>query len=169
MNNILLYIIRKSNMDLFLFLQDARMGEKGPTFDIYKKLKNVQRDLTKLIRVSSASTQKLGKSYANITFSASSLKQNQFSHLSFQTNLQQIDTSTLLTNIEIFQRFLGKVPPNELQIYTWMDASLKELMSLVREVNPESRKKGTYFDFAIGKLQKTRPLTNRILPPPDYY
>ena len=44
---------------------------------------------------------------------------------------------------------LGKVPPNELQIYTWMDASLKELMSLVREVNPESRKKGTYFDFAI--------------------
>ena len=30
-----------------------------------------------------------------------------------------------------------------------MDASLKELMSLVREVNPESRKKGTYFDFAI--------------------
>ena len=56
MNDILLYIIRKSNMDLFLFLQDARMGEKGPTFDIYKKLKNVQRDLTKLIRVSSAST-----------------------------------------------------------------------------------------------------------------
>merc|ERR1712115_218022 len=43
----------------------------------------------------------------------------------------------------------GKVPPNELQIYTWMDASLKELTSLVREVNPESRKKGTYFDFAI--------------------
>ena len=30
-----------------------------------------------------------------------------------------------------------------------MDASLKELTSLVREVNPESRKKGTYFDFAI--------------------
>lgn len=44
---------------------------------------------------------------------------------------------------------LGKVPTNELQIYTWMDASLKELTSLVREVNPESRKKGTYFDFAI--------------------
>ena len=50
--------------------------------------------------------------------------------------------------------FLGKVPPNELQIYTWLDASLKELMSLVREVNPESRKKGTYFDFAIGKKHK---------------
>ena len=41
-----------------------------------------------------------------------------------------------------------------------MDASLKELMSLVREVNPESRKKGTYFDFAIGKLydEKTKLL-----------
>ena len=45
--------------------------------------------------------------------------------------------------------FIGKVPPNELQIYTWMDATLKELTSLVREVNPDSRKKGTYFDFAI--------------------
>jgi len=43
----------------------------------------------------------------------------------------------------------GKVPPNELQIYTWMDATLRELTSLVREVNPESRKKGTYFDFAV--------------------
>ena len=30
-----------------------------------------------------------------------------------------------------------------------MDASLKELTSLVREVNPDSRKKGTYFDFAV--------------------
>merc|ERR1739848_907927 len=29
-----------------------------------------------------------------------------------------------------------------------MDASLKELTSLVREVNPESRQKGTYFDIA---------------------
>merc|ERR1712080_31735 len=29
------------------------------------------------------------------------------------------------------------------------DATLRELTSLVREVNPESRKKGTYFDFAV--------------------
>lgn len=43
----------------------------------------------------------------------------------------------------------GKVPTNELQIYTWKDASLKELTSLVREVNPESRRKGTFFDFAL--------------------
>jgi len=50
----------------------------------------------------------------------------------------------------------GKVPPNELQIYTWMDATLRELTSLVREVNPESRKKGTYFDFAVISPQNGR-------------
>ena len=45
--------------------------------------------------------------------------------------------------------FIGKVPTNELQIYTWKDATLKELTSLVREVNPDSRRKGTFFDFAL--------------------
>ena len=30
-----------------------------------------------------------------------------------------------------------------------MDASLKEITNLVKEVHPESRKKGTIFDFAI--------------------
>ena len=29
-----------------------------------------------------------------------------------------------------------------------MDATLKELTSLVKEVNPEARRKGTFFDFA---------------------
>jgi histone deacetylase complex subunit SAP18 len=43
----------------------------------------------------------------------------------------------------------GNTPANELQIYTWLDASLKELTSLIRDVNPETRKKGTYFDFAL--------------------
>eukprot|EP00095_Tigriopus_kingsejongensis_P000967 maker-scaffold83_size396513-snap-gene-2.29 protein:Tk00967 transcript:maker-scaffold83_size396513-snap-gene-2.29-mRNA-1 annotation:"histone deacetylase complex subunit sap18" len=43
----------------------------------------------------------------------------------------------------------GHVPTNELQIYTWKDATLKELTSLVREVNPEARRKGTFFDFAL--------------------
>ncbi|KAF4517312.1 hypothetical protein B566_EDAN007264 [Ephemera danica] len=41
------------------------------------------------------------------------------------------------------------VPANELQIYTWMDATLRELTSLVKEVNPEARRKGTIFDFAL--------------------
>uniref|UniRef100_A0A2K5DF41 Histone deacetylase complex subunit SAP18 n=1 Tax=Aotus nancymaae TaxID=37293 RepID=A0A2K5DF41_AOTNA len=43
----------------------------------------------------------------------------------------------------------GNVPSSELQIYTWMDATLKELTSLVKEVYPEARKKGTHFNFAI--------------------
>lgn len=43
----------------------------------------------------------------------------------------------------------GEVPSNELQIYTWQDATLRELTSLVREVNPDTRRKGTYFDFAL--------------------
>ncbi|XP_063241382.1 histone deacetylase complex subunit SAP18 [Bacillus rossius redtenbacheri] len=43
----------------------------------------------------------------------------------------------------------GSVPTNELQIYTWMDATLREITSLVKEVNPEARRKGTYFDFSL--------------------
>ncbi|XP_005105071.2 histone deacetylase complex subunit SAP18 [Aplysia californica] len=43
----------------------------------------------------------------------------------------------------------GSTPTNELQIYTWMDATLKELTGLVKEVNPDARRKGTFFDFAI--------------------
>nr|CAD7451821.1 unnamed protein product [Timema tahoe] len=49
----------------------------------------------------------------------------------------------------------GNVPANELQIYTWcvrevlMDATLREITSLVKEVNPDSRRKGTYFDFSL--------------------
>ncbi|ESO10956.1 hypothetical protein HELRODRAFT_72262, partial [Helobdella robusta] len=43
----------------------------------------------------------------------------------------------------------GKTPMNELQVYTWLDATLKELTNLVKEVNKEARVKGTYFDFGI--------------------
>jgi len=42
----------------------------------------------------------------------------------------------------------GNVPPSELQIYTWTDATLQEMMSLVREVNYEARRRGTRFAFA---------------------
>ena len=31
--------------------------------------------------------------------------------------------------------FAGQTPQNELQIYTWMDATLKELTGLIKEVN----------------------------------
>jgi histone deacetylase complex subunit SAP18 len=30
-----------------------------------------------------------------------------------------------------------------------MDATLREITSLVKEVNPEARRKGTYFDFSL--------------------
>lgn len=43
----------------------------------------------------------------------------------------------------------GNVPSKEVQIYTWNDASLKELTALVKEVNPDARKSGTRFDFAL--------------------
>lgn len=42
----------------------------------------------------------------------------------------------------------GNVPPNEVQIYTWLDASLKELSGLVKEVNADARRPGTVFEFA---------------------
>nr|CAG4641332.1 EOG090X0HU3 [Eulimnadia texana] len=41
----------------------------------------------------------------------------------------------------------GNVPSNELQIYTWMDATLQELSSLIKEVNVDARKRGTRFEF----------------------
>ena len=47
------------------------------------------------------------------------------------------------------------------QIYTWMDASLKELTALIRDVNPDTRRKGTYFDFAL-VFPDTRPGAYRI-------
>uniref|UniRef100_A0A6G3MFH2 18 kDa Sin3-associated polypeptide n=1 Tax=Henneguya salminicola TaxID=69463 RepID=A0A6G3MFH2_HENSL len=42
-----------------------------------------------------------------------------------------------------------KFPDNELRIYTWKDATLRELMGLVTEAFPDSRSVGTCFDFAI--------------------
>ncbi|KAH7641325.1 histone deacetylase complex subunit SAP18 [Dermatophagoides farinae] len=43
----------------------------------------------------------------------------------------------------------GNVPSKEVQIYTWMDATLKELTGLVKEVNQDARKPGTRFEFAL--------------------
>lgn len=66
-----------------------------------------------------------------------------------------------LIRLDSFSR--GNVPSNELQIYTWykiysvlhfifilyrMDCTLRELMSLIKEVNPDTRQKGTLFSFA---------------------
>ncbi|KAF3857393.1 hypothetical protein F7725_009252 [Dissostichus mawsoni] len=62
----------------------------------------------------------------------------------------------------------GNVPSSELQIYTWMDATLKELTSLVKEVYPDARKKGTHFSFAIvfpdprGKVYRLKDIGNTL-------
>ncbi|KAI5065824.1 hypothetical protein GOP47_0018448 [Adiantum capillus-veneris] len=43
----------------------------------------------------------------------------------------------------------GKVPTDEVQIYTWMDATLRELTDLVTEVAPEARRKNARLSFAL--------------------
>lgn len=43
----------------------------------------------------------------------------------------------------------GNVPENELQIYTWRDATLSELGILVKKVNPDARRKGTKLSFGL--------------------
>lgn len=57
-----------------------------------------------------------------------------------------------------------RIPPktSELQIYTWLDATLSELMGLVREM-PEFRTKGTQFNFSIVFPEPTSP-TYRMRP-----
>jgi len=43
----------------------------------------------------------------------------------------------------------GNVPTNELQIYTWRDCTLRELTQLIKEVNPDARRRGTIYEFAV--------------------
>uniref|UniRef100_A0A7S0RGX5 Histone deacetylase complex subunit SAP18 n=1 Tax=Pyramimonas obovata TaxID=1411642 RepID=A0A7S0RGX5_9CHLO len=43
----------------------------------------------------------------------------------------------------------GKEPKEEVQIYTWPDATLRELTELVKEVRPEARKNTARLEFAL--------------------
>ncbi|KAF8785518.1 histone deacetylase complex subunit SAP18-like [Argiope bruennichi] len=43
----------------------------------------------------------------------------------------------------------GRVPGNEFQVHTWMDVTLKELTQLIQVADKETRRKDTYFDFAL--------------------
>ncbi|ESO03553.1 hypothetical protein HELRODRAFT_173254 [Helobdella robusta] len=43
----------------------------------------------------------------------------------------------------------GKTPSHEVQLYTWMDATLKELMNLIRALGDEGRQKGSQFEFSV--------------------
>uniref|UniRef100_A0A7S2XY13 Histone deacetylase complex subunit SAP18 n=1 Tax=Fibrocapsa japonica TaxID=94617 RepID=A0A7S2XY13_9STRA len=43
----------------------------------------------------------------------------------------------------------GIVPMDEVQIYTWADASLRELTDLIKEVNPAARRRTARLNFAF--------------------
>ncbi|CAK9134486.1 unnamed protein product [Ilex paraguariensis] len=43
----------------------------------------------------------------------------------------------------------GKEPKDEVQIYTWKDATLRELTDLVKEVAPEARRRDVVLSFAF--------------------
>eukprot|EP00088_Acartia_fossae_P012377 TRINITY_DN16379_c0_g1_i2.p1 TRINITY_DN16379_c0_g1~~TRINITY_DN16379_c0_g1_i2.p1 ORF type:complete len:246 (+),score=81.12 TRINITY_DN16379_c0_g1_i2:70-807(+) len=62
--------------------------------------------------------------------------------------LLRVFTSSVRHNdITDYER--GRTPENEIQIYTWMDATLKELTGLIKEVNPDARRRNTYFNFRL--------------------
>ncbi|XP_066966516.1 histone deacetylase complex subunit SAP18 [Macrobrachium rosenbergii] len=60
------------------------------------------------------------------------------------------------SNINEYRR--GNVPANELQIYTWMDATLNEICSLVQEVNSDAKRRGTVFEFSLVVPELSKPL-----------
>nr|AUS89396.1 SIN3 associated polypeptide P18 [Sesuvium portulacastrum] len=43
----------------------------------------------------------------------------------------------------------GKEPKDEVQIYTWKDATLRELTDLVKEVSPAARRRDAKLSFAV--------------------
>ncbi|KAI7748614.1 hypothetical protein M8C21_012414 [Ambrosia artemisiifolia] len=53
----------------------------------------------------------------------------------------------------------GKEPKDEVQIYTWMDATLRELTDLVKEVAPEARRRDALLSFAFVYPTKTGQFT----------
>eukprot|EP00884_Botryococcus_braunii_P014369 jgi/Botrbrau1/22933/Bobra.0030s0010.2 len=51
-------------------------------------------------------------------------------------------------HLEEYQR-RGQEPKSEVQVYTWMDATLRELTDLVKEVQPAARRANARLDFAL--------------------
>ncbi len=43
----------------------------------------------------------------------------------------------------------GTLPPGEVQVYTWLDATLRELGELVKEVQPRARTPSARLSFAF--------------------
>ncbi|RKP38968.1 histone deacetylase complex subunit SAP18-like protein, partial [Dimargaris cristalligena] len=44
---------------------------------------------------------------------------------------------------------IDRLPENELQVYTWRDATLHELAQLIKEVLPEAREPGVSMQFNL--------------------
>ncbi len=70
-------------------------------------------------------------------------------HLARFVYFSRIFRRKKLSSLSFREYEQGHTPENELQIYTWMDATLGELTQLIKEVNPDARRRGTLFSFSI--------------------
>ncbi|CAN1308338.1 Histone deacetylase complex subunit SAP18 [Linum perenne] len=59
----------------------------------------------------------------------------------------------------------GKEPKDEVQIYTWKDATLRELTDLVKEVAPAARKRDAVLSFAFAYPDKNGRFVVREVSP----
>ncbi|XP_050386106.1 histone deacetylase complex subunit SAP18 [Argentina anserina] len=57
----------------------------------------------------------------------------------------------------------GKEPKDEVQIYTWKDATLRELTDLVKEVAPAARRKNATLSFAFVYPDRHGRFTVRVV------
>ncbi|XP_021717605.1 histone deacetylase complex subunit SAP18-like [Chenopodium quinoa] len=57
----------------------------------------------------------------------------------------------------------GQEPKNEFQIYTWKDATLRELTDLVKEVTPAARRRDARLSFAFVFPEKQGHLVVRLV------
>ncbi|MED6150548.1 hypothetical protein PIB30_073400, partial [Stylosanthes scabra] len=61
----------------------------------------------------------------------------------------------------------GKEPKDEVQIYTWKDATLRELTDLVKEVAPAARRRNAKLSFAF--VFPDKKLTKHFFHPLSFY
>lgn len=47
------------------------------------------------------------------------------------------------------QNYTSDLPPNELTVYTWPDATLRELTDLVKSAQPAARRQNVRLEFAF--------------------
>lgn len=75
---------------------------------------------------------------------------SEFQHGNVPSNELQVSFNIYINKLdELTKQIFVYSEQKKKKIYTWQDATLRELTALVRDVNPETRRKGTYFDFAL--------------------